>query len=128
MANTLIDVQATFLALDAEYHMLLVVCQTEEQRDALAAQYSAARQNYQNSLEATLADDDPQVAALAMQLKDANTLVVQSIEQLGDIARVIANIANAVSLGANVMAVTAPSGYIPQPVQTKGPKAPPGTR
>jgi len=128
MANTLIDVQATFLALDAEYHMLLVVCQTEEQRDALAAQYSAARQNYQNSLEATLADDDPQVAALAMQLKAANTLVVQSIEQLGDIARVIANIANAVSLGANVMAVTAPSGYIPQPVQTKGPKSPSGTR
>jgi hypothetical protein len=99
MANALSDVQATYLSLDSQYNTLLAACQTQPQRDALGAQYSAAQQNYWSTLNATLADDDAQVAVLSTQLKAANTLVVRATVEMGDISKVITNITTAVTLG-----------------------------
>jgi hypothetical protein len=105
MANTLSDVQATFQSLDAQYNFLLAGCQTQAQRDALAAQYAAAQENYQSALNATLTDDDAQVAALSTQLKAANAQVVQATAQLGNISKVISDVTTAVSLGAQLVAM-----------------------
>jgi hypothetical protein len=105
MANMLIDVQATFLSLDSQYNILLAGCKTQAQRDVLAAQYAAAQQNYQRTLNATLTDDDAQVAALSTQLKSANLQVVQATAQLGNISKVINDITTAVSLGAQLVAM-----------------------
>ena len=105
MANALSDVQATFLSLDSQYNILLAGCKTQAQRDVLAAQYAAAQQNYQRTLNATLTDDDAQVAALSTQLKSANLQVVQATAQLGNISKVINDITTAVSLGAQLVAM-----------------------
>jgi hypothetical protein len=103
MANALSDVQATFLSLDAQYNTLRAGCKTPAQRDALAAQYSTAQQNYQSTLNATLADDDAQVAALSTQLKAANAQVVRATVELGNISKVIDDITTAVTLGAQLV-------------------------
>jgi hypothetical protein len=105
MENALSDVQATFLSLDAQYNVLLAGCKTQAQRDALYAQYAAAQQNYQSTLNATLTDDDAQVTALSTQLKAANAQVVQATAQLGNISKVINDITTAVSLGAQLVAM-----------------------
>ena len=97
--------QATFLSLDAQYNVLLAGCRTQAQRDALAAQYAAAQQNYQSTLNATLTDDDAQVAALSTRLRAANAQVVQATAQLGNIGKVINDITTAVSLGAQLVAM-----------------------
>jgi hypothetical protein len=103
MANALSDVQATYLSLDSQYNTLYAGCQTQPQRDALAAQYSAAELNYQSTLNATLEDDDAQVAALSTQLKAANALVVRATVEMGDMSKVINNITSAVTLGAQLL-------------------------
>jgi len=108
VANALDDVKNTFLSLDSQYNMLLAGCKTQEQRDALTAQYSAAQQHYQSALNAVLNDDDAQVAALSTQLKALNTQVVQATSQVGDISKVIDNITAAVSLGAKLITMAAP--------------------
>jgi outer membrane murein-binding lipoprotein Lpp len=105
MANALTDVQNTFLLFDAQYSVLLAGCTSQPQREALIDQYAAAQLNYQKALNATLEDDDAQVAALSQQLKAANTQVVQATANLGNIARVIDDITTAVSLGAKLVAM-----------------------
>jgi hypothetical protein len=105
MANALSDVQATFLSLDAQYNVLFEGCKNQTQRDALAAQYSTAQQNYQSALNATLTDDDAQVALLNTQLKAANAEVVKATAQLGNISKVIDDITTAVSLGTQLVAM-----------------------
>lgn len=108
MANALIDVQSTYLSLDSQYNMLLASCTTQDQRDALSALYSKALQNYQTTLNATLSEDDAQVAALSAQLKDANTQVVHATAQMGNIGKVINDITTAVTLGAQLVAMAGP--------------------
>jgi hypothetical protein len=105
MANALSDVQATFLSLNSQYIVLRAACKTDTQRDLLGAQYSAAQLNYQSTLNATLADDDAQVAALSKQLKAANAEVVRATVEMGDISKVITNITTAVTLGAKLVAM-----------------------
>jgi len=105
MATALSDVQATFLSLDAQYNVLLAACTTQAQKDALSAQYSDAQQNYQSTLNATLTDDDAQVAALSTQLKAANAQVVRATVESGNISKVIDDITTAVSLGTQLVAM-----------------------
>jgi hypothetical protein len=108
VANALIDVQNTFLTLDSQYNMLLAACQTAADRDALAAQYSKAQQNYQAALNAVLSDNDAEVAALSTQLKAANTQVLQATSQMGNISKVINDIVTAVSIGVKLISMAAP--------------------
>lgn len=108
MANALIDVQNTFLTLDSQFNMLRAACQTDAERNALDAQYSAAQQHYYAVLNAQLSDDDAQVAQLSTQLKAANTLVLQATSQMGDISKVIDNITTAVSIGVKLVSMVAP--------------------
>jgi hypothetical protein len=107
VANTLVDVQATFLSVDSQYGVLLSACKTPDQRTSLGSQYAAARQNYQNTLNASLEDDDAEVAALSAQLKAANAAVVRATVQMGDIAKVIDDVTSAVTLGAQLVAKAA---------------------
>jgi len=108
MANTLADVQATFLSLDAQYNLLLAGSETQAQRYALSLQYATARQNYESALNATLTDVDEQVAALSTQLKAANARVVRATAQLANISKVIDDITTAVELGSQLVAMVGP--------------------
>jgi hypothetical protein len=105
MGSALNHVQATFLSLDAQYNALRARCKTQAQRDAVAALYATAEQNYRSTLYATLIDNDPQVAALRAQLKAANAQVVRALAQLAEIGEVIDDIDKAVSLGTQLVAM-----------------------
>ena len=76
MANALSDVQATFLSLDAQYNTLRAGCKTPAQRDALAAQYSTAQQNYQSTLNATLADGLAMEARTHFEIADTDQRII----------------------------------------------------
>lgn len=103
MPNVLDDVQTTYLSLDSQYSVLLAGCKNQAERDALGAQYATAQQNYQTALNKMLSDDDPVVAALDKQLRDANLLVVRATLELGNLSAVIDNIATAVALGSTLV-------------------------
>jgi hypothetical protein len=91
MANALTDVQNTFTSLDANYNLLLAACQTLDQRDAVAAQYTAAQGAYLTCVGKMLADDDAQVIALCAQLNAANAEVTNAVAGMGDMNEVITN-------------------------------------
>jgi hypothetical protein len=104
MTNALQAVQATFLLIDAEYSLLRLACTSQQQRDALAAQYAAAEDAYEACIDKMLEEDNPDVAALSTQLNAANAQVKQSVAELGDMSKVIDHITTAVTLGAQLAA------------------------
>jgi hypothetical protein len=104
MPDVLSTVQATFNSLDAQYTLLLAASTNPQQRTALENQYAVAQQAYQMCIGKTLSDDDPQVAALSMQLKATNLQVAQSVTEMGDISKVIDTITQAVTLAAKLAA------------------------
>lgn len=108
MADTLADVQATFLLLESQINLLLAAVSTQAQRDALTSQYEAAARNYQATLTAAFAEDDARVAALDDQLKAANSEVSRATDNLVDINGVIHHIATAVTLGTQLVAMAGP--------------------
>ncbi len=103
MANALDDVQATYTIVNEKYNLLRVACQTDAQRDALAAQYADAQTAYFACVGKMLSDDDAEIATLSQQLQAANTLVTQSVEEMGDMSTVIDQITQAVTLGAKLV-------------------------
>jgi len=103
MANALIEVQNTFITLDRQYSLLRAACQTEQDREALAAKYAAAQSAYYACVNKMLSDDDAAVAALCTQLKTANKVVAQATEQMGDMSKVLDNITKALDLGSSLI-------------------------
>jgi Asp/Glu/hydantoin racemase len=108
MANTLADVQATFLLLDSQLNMLLAAARTPYQKGALMSQYETAKQNYEATLYAALAEDDAQVTALGGQLKAANSELTRSTASMDDIDEVIDRIASAVKLSSQLISMAGP--------------------
>ena len=106
MANALLTVQETFNTLDSQFNLLLAACQTEEQRAALKQRYSEALANYQKCIGQILTDDDAAVADLDAQLKAANEHLKVAVAQMGNISKVIDEIATAVMLGAKLCCMT----------------------
>jgi hypothetical protein len=104
MANALLDVQHTYTSLDAQYNMLRAACVDDDQRNALADQYAAAELAYDKCVGQMLEDDDAEVAALSTQLQAANAVVDKSVEQMGNMSKVIDNITNALTIGAQLAA------------------------
>jgi hypothetical protein len=105
MANALLDVQNTFTTLNANYNMLRAACQTDQQRTDLAAQYEAAETAYNKCVNKMLADDDAAVATLSTELKAANEQIVKSVQQMGNMSKVIDDITTAVTTGAKLAAM-----------------------
>ena len=97
MADVLAAVQATYILVDSKYTTLREVCTTDQQRNDLATQNSAAQNAWCACENKTLHDDDPAVAALHTKLQAANAIVERSTAQLESIGDVINHIADAVS-------------------------------
>jgi hypothetical protein len=108
MANALSDVQNTFLNLDAKYNMLRAACKTDAERADLALQYSRAEAAYQKCVGQMLADDDPEVAVLSDELQKANAVVEKSVEQMGDMSKVINGIKTAIDIGSKIVSFAFP--------------------
>jgi hypothetical protein len=100
MPDVLSTVQATFLSIDSQYNLLRAVCTTQQQRDDLGNQYAEAQEAYLACIGKMLRDDDPEIAALNIQLKSANAKVAKAANVMGNMSKVIDDITTAVSLGA----------------------------
>lgn len=107
MANALETVQATFLALDGQYNLLLAACRTQADREALMERYASAEDAYQQCVRQMLATDDATVSALCTQLSTINKQVSALTTEMGDMSKVLAVLDQALQLGQKVMACAA---------------------
>ncbi len=99
MQSQLQELETTYFTLQSQINMLSVACQTQEQRDALSTQYVKARENYWACVNKAFHDDDPQVAKLTDQIHAANQQIAGYVQQAGDIAKIINDVTNVVTLG-----------------------------
>lgn len=107
MANALETVQATFLALDGQYNLLLAACRTQADRAALMDRYASAEDAYQQCVGQILGDDDAAVSALCSQLSTINRQVSALTTEMGDMSKVLTVLDQALKLGQQVMACAA---------------------
>jgi hypothetical protein len=104
MQSSLSELEATYITLQAQIGVLLAACQTKDQRDALTAQYVAARTAYWSCVNKAFHDDDPTVVSLTNQLDASNKQLQTYVTQLGDINTTIANITQVITVGAQLAA------------------------
>jgi len=105
MPNALSVVQSTFTDLDAQYHQLLAACTSQQLSDDLAARYEKAENAYEACVDKMLQDDAPQVADLARQLEAFNTEIKHSVQEMGDMSRVLDHLDNAIAFGEKLAAM-----------------------
>jgi hypothetical protein len=103
MANALLDIVDTFNALDAEYNLLRVACQTQADRDALAAKYAEAQENCEKCTNQCLEDDDAEIAGLDKELKGCNDQLKKAVTEMGNMSKVLDNLTQAVTIGAQLI-------------------------
>jgi chromosome segregation ATPase len=104
MQSPLQELEATYFTLQSQINTLSQACQTQQQRDAISAQYVQARQNYWACVNQAFHDDDPQVVSLTTQIDAANQQLSNAVQQMGDITTTINDITNVVTLGAQLAA------------------------
>lgn len=102
MSSPLEELASTYFTLQEQINMLGVACETQDQRDALSKQYVQARQNYLACQNQAFHEDDAQVVTLTSEIAAANQQLKSAVEQMGDIAKTITDITNAVTLGAQL--------------------------
>jgi hypothetical protein len=104
MQSALQELESTYFTLQSQINMLSQACQTQDQREAISAQYVKARQNYWACVNKAFHDDDPMVDSLTSQIHAANQQLSNAVQEMGDIARVINDITNVVTLGTQLAA------------------------
>lgn len=104
MQTALQQLETTYFTLQAQIGLLSAACQTQQQKDALSTQYVQARQNYWSCVNKAFHDDDPQVVSLTNQMAAANQQLTKDVQQLGDIAKTINDIASVVTIGTQLAA------------------------
>jgi len=104
MQAPLQELETTYFTLQSQINMLGAACQTQDERDALSAQYVQARQNYWACVSKAFHDDDPVVVALTNQIDQANQQLQNATEEMGDFAKVINDITSVVNLGEQLAA------------------------
>jgi hypothetical protein len=104
MQTPLQELESTYFTLQSQIDMLSQACQTQQQRVTLGAQYVQARQNYWACVNKAFHDDDPQVVSLTNQIDAANKQLSTAVTQMGNIATVLNDITNVVTVGAQLAA------------------------
>jgi len=104
MQEPLQQLESTYFTLQSQIDMLAAACQTQEQRDALQAQYVQARTNYWKCVNKAFHDDDPEVVNLTTRIAAANKTLTGEVAQMGNIAKVLNDITTVVALGTQLAA------------------------
>jgi uncharacterized membrane protein YccC len=104
MGDALETLQDIYFAMETNLDMMLAACQSQADRDQVMSEYVAARQNYWNCINKAFHDDDPAVQALVAQGKNCATTITNINAQLGNIATVINDLTQAVTIGAQIAA------------------------
>jgi hypothetical protein len=105
MASSLQALQDQYFYLTQNLSDLKDKCETQDQVDALLAQYAASRSNYFSCINKTLQDDDPDVTTLVQQMNTEQKSLKTAVSQLGDIATVINVITEAVKVGTKLASI-----------------------
>ena len=104
MQSPLQELETTYFRLQTQINMIGLACQTQQERDALTTQYVRSRQNYWACVNKAFHDDDPQVISLTNQIEQANRKISNLDQEMGDIAKVITDITNVVTIGTQLAA------------------------
>jgi hypothetical protein len=102
--STLLDL---YFLLQSHIDLLLGSASTQEERDALAAQYAASREAYWASVNRDFPSDS-QVGSLAAQLVAATNQLKMEIQNLSSAAVVISKISEAVSIASRLASLASP--------------------
>jgi predicted phage-related endonuclease len=105
VVNALSEVEETFLALDAKYSVLYAACTSDAERGALQHRYAQAEAAYQSCVGKMLADDDAEIASLSARLTAVNNQIKQAETVMGDVSKVLGVIDEALSIGAQLLAL-----------------------
>jgi hypothetical protein len=99
MGNSLQALESQYMLLTQNLSAVLAACKTQQEKDAVMAQYVTARRNYWNAIHKTFHDDDPAVVSLVKQMGKEQKQIENAKNKLDDIAKVIGMITNAVAVG-----------------------------
>lgn len=102
MSETLQALQDTYETLSDQIDLLSAACQTQEQRDALTAQYLQAQHNYFSARNKIFEENDAEVARLTVALRDANQDIGRLVAEMGNISKCIDRITQAVNIGTSI--------------------------
>ncbi|HEY0760713.1 MAG TPA: hypothetical protein VGD59_15805 [Acidisarcina sp.] len=102
MGDALSTIEALYFGLQQQVGMISLATTTQAEKDRFMTQYVAARTAYWACINKMFHDDDPQVATLTRQLKDATTQVSKAEAEMGNISKVIDNITQAVTIAAQL--------------------------
>jgi prefoldin subunit 5 len=104
MQSSLQELETTYFTLQTQISMLNLACKTQQQCDTLSTQYVLSRQNYWACVNKAFHDDDPLVVSLTRQIDQGNQEISNLDEEMGDIAKVITDITNVVTIGTQLAA------------------------
>ena len=80
---------------------------TPEQLDLLRSAIAQSRSNYYKAINATLQDDDPQVASLVSQMNMAQLNLEAGVKNLGNVSKILDVITKAVEIGSQLASMGA---------------------
>jgi len=77
---------------------------TQDQLDALRTAIAQSRTNYWTAIGRQFHEDDPEVAALISQMNASQLALDQTVKHLGDVAKILNGITQAVDIGSKLAA------------------------
>ncbi len=104
MTSALTAVESIYFQVQQKLSVLLAACKTDEEHDAVVAQYVEARKNYLECLNGSFHDTDPALIKLVAQAQKSAVQLGKIEAQLADIAKVIDTLTTAVSYGTKIAA------------------------
>ena|SRR6185312_8713507 len=104
MQDPMAVLEQNYITIQDQVNMLSFNCNQAE-RDTLNAQLVAARSAYWSCVNKAFHDDDPQVVALTVQLKQQTQAIKDAVQNMGDIAKVLDQITTAVGTAAKLAAL-----------------------
>ena len=103
MGDALNAVESLYFAAQSSLNDMLAACQDDDQRDAIKTRYIATRQNYWTCINKTFHEDDPGLQSLESDAKTTCDAIKRIDDQLGDIAKVLKILDQAVSVGSEIV-------------------------
>ena len=104
MGDALSSVEQIYFSIQSSLNDMIAAAASPADRDAIMSKYVAARQNYWTCIGKSFHDDDPAVIELVKQAQDVATSIQNIDDQLGDIAKVIGYLNEAVTVGTKIAA------------------------
>lgn len=97
MSDACTEVKATFLILQERIALLSIACREDTTKTRLDEKCEAARKLHDKCIDKLLCADEKQLLMLIADVQAANQQLRKSVEQMGNMSKVIDSIADALS-------------------------------